>query len=195
MNIPSGPEPTHVSKPDDILDAALVLFAERGFHGTSVPDLAAAAGVGAGTIYRHFESKEGVVNALYRRWKEALVQEVFEVPVEGSWRQRVRALWGALFAFHAAHPHAVPFLDLHHHSDYLDAASRDVEQRSAVAWLQLFMDGQREEALVDLNPAAAIAMAYGAFLGLVRGAQSGYYLLDDAMIDASFTQVWAMLRR
>ena len=172
-----------------------MLFAERGFHGTSVPDLAKAAGVGAGTIYRHFESKEGVVNALYRRWKTAMVEQVFEVPFEGSWRQRVRSLWRALFRFHLANPHAIPFLDLHHHSDYLDAQSRLVEQRSAVAWLQLFMDGQKEEALVDLNPAAAIAMAYGAFLGIVRGAESGYYPLDDTMIDATEAQVWALLRR
>jgi AcrR family transcriptional regulator len=184
-----------LSKPDAILDAALVLFAERGYHGTSVPDLAKAAGVGAGTIYRHFESKEGVVNALYRKWKTAMVAEVFETPFEGSWRKRVGALWRALFHFHQAHPHAIPFLDLHHHSDYLDDASRQVEQASAVAWLQLFVDGQQDEALVGFNPAAAIAMAYGAFLGLVRGCQSGYYELDDALIAASEERVWAMIRR
>ncbi len=184
------------SKPDAILDAALVLFAERGFHGTSVPDLAKAAGVGAGTIYRHFESKEGVVNALYRRWKQAMVAEVFEAAsFEGSWRQRVRTLWQALFRFHLRHPHAISFLDLHHHSDYLDEESKRVEQLSAVAWLQLFVDGQREEALAEVNPAAAIAMAYGAFLGLVRGCQSGYYTLDDELIAISEERVWAMIRR
>ncbi|MEA2752174.1 MAG: Bacterial regulatory protein tetR family, partial [Myxococcales bacterium] len=45
--------PTTSSSPSDkreaILDAALTLFAERGFHGTSVPDIAQLAGVGAGT--------------------------------------------------------------------------------------------------------------------------------------------------
>jgi len=183
------------SKPDAILAAALVLFAERGFHGTSVPDLAKAAGVGAGTIYRHFDSKEGVVNALYRRWKQAMVAEVFQTPFEGSWRKRVGSLWRAMFSFHLANPHVVPFLDLHHHSDYLDEQSKVVEQTSAVAWLQLFLDGQKDEALVDGNPAAAIAMAYGAFLGLVRGSQSGYYALDEALIASSEERVWAMIRR
>ncbi|MBA3542140.1 MAG: helix-turn-helix transcriptional regulator, partial [Deltaproteobacteria bacterium] len=32
-----------------ILDAALTVFAERGFHGTAVPEVAEAAGVGTGT--------------------------------------------------------------------------------------------------------------------------------------------------
>ena len=39
-----------------ILEAALALFAERGYDGTPVPLIAEKAGVGAGTIYRYFES-------------------------------------------------------------------------------------------------------------------------------------------
>jgi AcrR family transcriptional regulator len=184
------------SKADDILHAALRLFAERGFHGTSMPDLAAAAGVGAGTIYRHFDSKEGVVNALYQQWKQQFTREVFERwDFEGSWRQRFRTLWRALFQFQREHPHAIPFLDLHHHSDYLDTDSRQIEIVSAMAWLEMFSRGQREEALVDMDPAAVIAMAYGAFLGLVRGANAGYFALDDDMLTQSEERVWAMLRR
>ena len=49
--------------------AALELFVERGFYGTAVPEIAERAGVGAGTIYRYFESKEALVNALYREQK------------------------------------------------------------------------------------------------------------------------------
>src|SRR5690606_27876447 len=52
-------------KREAILHAALELFVERGFWGTAVPEIAEKAGVGAGTIYRYFESKEALVNALY----------------------------------------------------------------------------------------------------------------------------------
>ena len=45
-------------KREAVLGAALELFVERGFHGTTVPEIAERAGVGAGTIYRHFASKE-----------------------------------------------------------------------------------------------------------------------------------------
>lgn len=41
-----------------ILGAAERLFAERGFSGVSMPAIAAAAGITAGAIYKHFESKE-----------------------------------------------------------------------------------------------------------------------------------------
>src|SRR3989337_449208 len=48
-----------------LLDAALAVMSERGFHGTSVPELAERAGTGAASMYRHFESKEALANALY----------------------------------------------------------------------------------------------------------------------------------
>jgi AcrR family transcriptional regulator len=43
-----------------ILTEARRLFAERGFEGTSIDDLAGAAGVAKGAVYHHFESKEAV---------------------------------------------------------------------------------------------------------------------------------------
>ena len=62
-----GRTTTAPDKREAILAAALEAFVEKGFHGTAVPEIAARAGVGAGTIYRYFESKEAVVNASGRR--------------------------------------------------------------------------------------------------------------------------------
>lgn len=44
-----------------ILDAALELFADRGFYGTSMRQIAAAAGLTSGALYHHFESKEAIL--------------------------------------------------------------------------------------------------------------------------------------
>src|SRR5512144_3268813 len=61
-----------------LLDAALEVMSERGFHGTSVPELAERAGVGAATMYRHFESKEALVNALYLRAKRQVASMLWD---------------------------------------------------------------------------------------------------------------------
>jgi AcrR family transcriptional regulator len=183
-------------KQEAILDAALALFAARGFHGTAVPDLATAAGVGAGTIYRYFDSKEALVNALYRRWKRALMTEVFAaVPLTGSWRSRFRELWSRLFRFDRDHPGAIDFLDLHHHGDYLDDQSRAVEAQSAAAFIALVQQMQREEVIVDLPPPAVIAMVYSSFLGLLRAEREGWLRLDEPTIEATEERAWAMIRR
>ncbi len=54
-----------------ILAAAERLFAERGFSGVSMPAIAAAAGITAGAIYKHFESKEQLFFTIVRRAVEA----------------------------------------------------------------------------------------------------------------------------
>ena len=54
------------NKRDDILNAAMELFGELGYDGTTVPMIAERAKVGAGTIYRYFENKESLVNILFQ---------------------------------------------------------------------------------------------------------------------------------
>jgi AcrR family transcriptional regulator len=50
----------------EILEAALGCFAQKGFAGTRMDDIAAAAGITKGTIYLYFDSKESVFKALAR---------------------------------------------------------------------------------------------------------------------------------
>jgi TetR/AcrR family transcriptional repressor of uid operon len=60
-----------------ILNAALVCFAKRGFHQTSMHDISAEAGISVGLIYRYFENKEAVISAMAARHKEE-IQEMLE---------------------------------------------------------------------------------------------------------------------
>lgn len=59
-----------------LLDAALRVFAERGYQGARVRDIAAEAQVAAGLLYHYFPSKEAVLRALFER-STALVMEAF----------------------------------------------------------------------------------------------------------------------
>ena len=54
------------ARPGEILDAALAIFAEKGFAGARMDDIARRAGVTKGTIYLYFDSKEAVFKALVR---------------------------------------------------------------------------------------------------------------------------------
>jgi AcrR family transcriptional regulator len=54
------------ARPSEILDAALKVFAEKGFAGARMDDIAKRAGVTKGTIYLYFENKEAVFKTLVR---------------------------------------------------------------------------------------------------------------------------------
>jgi len=51
-----------------IEDAALGVFTRQGYHGTSVREIADAAGVSLGNIYNYYDSKEQIYTSLVRRY-------------------------------------------------------------------------------------------------------------------------------
>jgi AcrR family transcriptional regulator len=55
-----------------ILEAAMVCFAKRGFHQASMHDISAEAGISVGLIYRYFENKEAVIAAMADRHKKEI---------------------------------------------------------------------------------------------------------------------------
>ena len=74
------------ARPQEILEAALSLFAEKGFAATRLEEIAARAGVSKGTIYLYFESKEAVF--------KALVQEKLATRI-GGFSEMLRAFEGS----------------------------------------------------------------------------------------------------
>jgi AcrR family transcriptional regulator len=68
---------SNTDRRSQILDAALVCFAKRGFHQTSMHDISGEAGISVGLIYRYFENKEAVISAMADRHKEE-ISEVLE---------------------------------------------------------------------------------------------------------------------
>jgi AcrR family transcriptional regulator len=55
-----------------ILEAAMLCFAKRGFHQASMHDISAEAGISVGLIYRYFENKEAVIAAMADRHKKEI---------------------------------------------------------------------------------------------------------------------------
>jgi len=61
-----------------LIRAALELFSSRGYYDTTTAQIAKKAGVAEGTIYRHFPSKQQLLNELYRaalRWAAKTVED------------------------------------------------------------------------------------------------------------------------
>ncbi|MBS3787786.1 TetR/AcrR family transcriptional regulator [Candidatus Bipolaricaulota bacterium] len=72
-----------------IEDAAVELFSNKGFHETSMRDLAAEAGVAIGTIYHHYEDKNQIMLKMIRRAleeREKTIQELNESNLPVKWQ-------------------------------------------------------------------------------------------------------------
>ena len=66
-----APEPS-LDRRTQILDAAIICFAKRGFHQTSMHDVSAEAGISVGLIYRYFANKEAVIAAMADKHKQEI---------------------------------------------------------------------------------------------------------------------------
>ena len=65
-----------MSTKEKILDAALTLFAENGYDGTSMEQIASIVGIKAPSLYKHYKGKEDILNALIDS-AEARYEEMF----------------------------------------------------------------------------------------------------------------------
>lgn len=70
-----------------ILQAALRLFAKRGYDGTTTKDLAKSAGVAEGTLFRHFASKKAIlIEVATAGWVDILTDLLTELSEMGSYK-------------------------------------------------------------------------------------------------------------
>lgn len=180
------------SRAEAVLEAALRLFTERGYEATSVPQIATAAGVGVGTIYRYFAAKEVLVNELFRTWKGRLLTALRgALAGDGGVRERFDAVWAALVQFQRANPAAFAFLEMHYHGGYLDTGSQAVVAEVNQLVAQFVAEGALE--LKALPAPVLAAIVFGAFVGLIKAAEAGELVLDEETLAAAGACCWAAI--
>ncbi len=183
------------NKRQAILEAALTLFARRGYHGTTVPSVAETAGVGAGTIYRYFDSKEALANALYQEWKGKLGAFILEgFPTDANLRVVFRTWFERQIDFVQKYPEATAYMELHHHASYLDEASLALEEIHVAVATEIIERGQAEEVLRPGPPMLLLALVYGALVGLARASWEGRIELTDDVLESAEQAGWELVR-
>ena len=66
-------------KQEQLFDTAAALFAEKGYHGTSINDLARAMGLQKGSLYHYFKSKEELLFRLLDEYITAALNEIEKI--------------------------------------------------------------------------------------------------------------------
>lgn len=69
---------------DQLIDVAAKLFSERGYHGTSMQDLAEALGILRGSIYAHISSKEDILFEIVDRGAERFISRLDLIAASGD---------------------------------------------------------------------------------------------------------------
>jgi AcrR family transcriptional regulator len=177
-----------------LLTVALRVFAERGYHPTSMNDLAEAAGVTKPVLYQHFRSKRALYLELLEDVGEQLRATIDKATTEaGTPREQVHAGFRAYFEFVAGQQLAFQLL-------FGGGARRDEEFADAVRRVELSIADSIAELIVveGLDDDRRRLLAHG-IVGVAEGTSrhwlaSGMTGSAELLAEQVAALAWAGLR-
>lgn len=154
-----------------LLDAAVRVFARKGYHACRVADIAAEAGVAHGLLYHYFDSKEEVLHTVFRETWTAFLEAVRSVEEsEASAREQLRKVTAIVLRTWRDDPDLVRVLMREvTRSPQLEAEVREIAQALA-AFERIVEHGQETgEFRRELDPQLAAQIVYGALEEVLTG--------------------------
>jgi len=154
-----------------LLDAAVRVFARKGYHAARVGDIAEEAGVAYGLLYHYFSSKEEVLRNVFRETWRALIATIKSVG-EGDEapREQLRKVAEILLRSWRRDPDLVRVLVLEVTRSQLLAGEMDEITESFQAIAEIVARGQADGSIrSDLDPLLASYVFYGAIDELLTG--------------------------
>ncbi|MDB9374381.1 TetR/AcrR family transcriptional regulator [Nodularia sphaerocarpa] len=145
MRVFNSPAPSEAQTRTRILQAALKLFASKGFDGTTTRDLAQAAGVAEGTLFRHFANKKSIlVEVATGGWVDILTDLLTELSEMGSYKAIAQVMRRRMWNLHKnVDLMKVCFMEVQFHPDLRDRIQEEVIGKMtdvAEAFFQSAMD-------------------------------------------------------
>ena len=186
-------------KRDRIIQTSLELIAEHGFHGVPMSLIAENAGVGAGTIYRYFESKDVLIMALFHELEGKIVSAITEgYSEEMPVRERFLYLCAKLVTYFVEHPLHFRFMEQHFNSPYGVSLRKDRFLGKASGrdpFMDLFEQGIVQKELKDLPILVHAALTFSPLAALARDHTLDLIKLDKALMMKSIEACWDGIKR
>jgi AcrR family transcriptional regulator len=156
---------------DKILAAAARLFAMHRFHEARMEDIAAAAEVGKGTLYRYFQDKDELYQALLDRAARELTARLDdEVSRAASPRAQLEAIVGVAVAYFDEQPHLFDLIQHAEAMSRLHALTPWQKARDEFARLtrQAFDTGRTAGDFAVADPELGVHMLLGGVRSVIR---------------------------
>ncbi|HNY12500.1 MAG TPA: TetR/AcrR family transcriptional regulator [Candidatus Wallbacteria bacterium] len=170
-------------KREAILDSALELIAEKGFHGASTDLIAKKANAGVGSIYRYFASKDILITELYKELLSNIKRDMLiGYKNDGPIKEKFIHLCGALLQFFISSPIEFKFLEQYSNSPYGISCRREQVFGEDSDLLKMFRDGQKAGLIKKLPPSVLLALIFGPIITMARDHIQGIAEMNDKKI-------------
>jgi AcrR family transcriptional regulator len=170
-----------------ILDAAVRVFARKGFHNSRVGDIAEEAGVAHGLLYHYFSSKDQVLETIFRENWGLLVERIEAVERSGEpARDQLRHVAAIVLRTWRHEPDVVRVL-VREISRSPELPERISDLVKPIEAIQRIIERGREsgEFRADLDPKLAAVVFYGGIDELLTGWVLGQLSSETADVEAA----------
>ena len=179
-----------------LLDAALKLFVEYGFHGTPTSLIAKEAGVANGTLFHYFKTKDELIVALYVDIKNRMSAYVFEnAKGQASFKETVKEQYLAALFWSLDNQLQFRFVEQFKNSPYLSQIAPDEIEASVKPYYDMLRMGIKEKIIkphpVDLLFTLINSQTYGINQYLM--ANNFSKAKQHQVISDSFEMLWTMI--
>lgn len=167
-----------------ILEAAQRLFARRGYDGTTTRDLAQAAGVAEGTLFRHFENKKAIlVEVATQGWIDILTDLLTELSEMGSYKAVAQVMRRRMLNFHKnADMMRVCFMEAQFHPDLREQIQTEVITKMTDVAEAFFQTAMDRGVYRPMNPRTVAQIFLGMFT--IAGFSQGTILAEQSSPEA-----------
>jgi AcrR family transcriptional regulator len=172
--------------------AALKLFTERGFHGTSTAQISKDAGVATGTLFNYFPTKEDLINSLYFEVKGKLSRSMGkEIEVQGIFKDKLKKIWSNLVRWGIENQDEFLFVGQFCSSPYITKFTRDEVMKEYVFLHKLVDEGINAGEIRDFSAELIIAMFYQSSRTVVNFILDSDSSLDEnKVLEDGFQIIW-----
>ncbi|MFM7447364.1 MAG: TetR/AcrR family transcriptional regulator [Leptolyngbyaceae cyanobacterium] len=165
MRISHRPSNAEIETRDRILKAALRLFAKRGFEATTTRDLAEAAGVAEGTLFRHFPTKKAIlIEVATQGWVDLLTDLLTALSEMGSYRAIAQVMRKRMLHLHEnADIMRVCFMEAQFHPDLRERIQREVIDKMTDVTEAFFETAMEQGVYRQMSPKTVARVFLGMF--------------------------------
>ncbi|HEY3362220.1 MAG TPA: TetR/AcrR family transcriptional regulator [Methanosarcina sp.] len=175
-----------------IMEAALKLFTERGFHGTSTAQISKEAGVATGTLFNYFPTKEDLINSLYFEVKGELSHSMGkEIESEITFQEKLRKIWSNLINWGVDNQEEFLFVGQFCSSPYISKFTHEEVMKEFVFLHKLVNEGIKTGEIQEFSPDLTISMFYQDSRAVVDLILNSDFSKDrDELIKNGFQILW-----
>ena len=176
-----------------VLETTLELISEKDLQATSMALISQMSGVSTGSIYHYFQSKEDVINELYK----AIVQFSGEVVLKDfyssdSIQQRFKRTWENVIRFNMNYPKGFQFIEQYSFSPYIDEAAK--QEACQGGWCgalsNLYAQAVEQQLFIELGPRLMVQMHLGSVVYLTKAYFQKNIDLTDESIQIVIHSFW-----